>query len=370
MQNQIDKPNLNRGVEAGLKQPSFGNFRGNNMSFPKNLANSQPPPTTQSRPRISYPLSMYPVPNDYDVQWGVGDLLFAKTDSNRLRHLYDMKLLRYVMYQSAISKHMEEISAMTRRNQADTITGAPELQTDTSEDLEKRLRKAKSVDYGFLATLESIEKNLDICGILFGETSPEVQVGNVELSNAVAFAGSAKNLSVMVDGDAYMANVFSNKIMPGQDLYLMIKPQKPQRQYANPRMHTFQVSADIKDWHLIPDLVFYTTPGGGEPPYMSSMDELYACDPTKQPPLTDRGYIEWSYDSRKKTDINTERPQIGTLKQGILWHLGKAYNEEFPIVDVYDRNTPRPQQPLAFQDFSTMDKLQFQVCIEKIMANS
>lgn len=369
MQANIPAPNTNRGVSAGMNQPSFG-IRNGNMKFPSNITNSQPPPTSASRGRRTIKVSIKPAPNNWDKKWGVGDWLLFKSDANMLKTAYDIPLFRYLTYQSAISKHLDDIEILKNKS-----SSAPKSIFDggsnMNDAIDMKYKKSRATDYGFLSTLESIDTNLELGGVLFNDTSPETQVGTMEVTNSVAFSGLAKEAAVMVEGDCYMPMLFSNKIMPSQGLYMMIKPQKPQRQYANPLMQTFQVPSDIKDWHLIPDLVFYTTLGGGEPPYLTSMDDLlYKRDPTMQPPLTDRAYIEWGYDERENVNMATRLPYVGELKQAILYKIGKAYNMESPITDNSYRGVPRPQDPLPFADFSAMKKMQFDVHVDKIYANA
>ena len=132
--------------------------------------------------------------------------------------------------------------------------------SNMNDAIDMKYKKSRATDYGFLSTLESIDTNLELGGVLFNDTSPETQVGTMEVTNSVAFFGAGQGGCSDGGGDCYMPMLFSNKIMPSQGLYMMIKPQKPQRQYANPLMQTFQVPSDIKDWHLIPRSCFLHHP--------------------------------------------------------------------------------------------------------------
>ena len=72
---QVAKPNLNRGLSAGLKQESFGNFRDSNFKFPTGLSAAQPPPTRMTQPRFTYKYAILPTEGNWDMRWDTGTIL-------------------------------------------------------------------------------------------------------------------------------------------------------------------------------------------------------------------------------------------------------------------------------------------------------
>jgi len=362
----VDKPNLNRGLSAGVKQESFGNFRDGNFSFPANIANAQPPPTSINRPRRTYDYPMFPIEQNWDMEWSQGTLLFIKQDTNYLKHLYDLHMIRWHMYQSGIN----EIIAKKKQQQAGTSTSWTASTLGGSDDVQQRMKKNKTYDHSFLGTVESIKANLDFLGPAFGESDPGLQVGNIDITSDVTYTGNSKHVPVAIYGEAMMPMLFDEDLFPGQSLYMYIKGVRPQKDFGNPKQVGMRVPPEVCDWDIVPDVFFYSRQSNQEPPYLSDSTELYKCE-GGQPPLADRAYIEWEYDSR--LPIATQRrPQVGKVKQALLWKIGRNYNRETAFNSQGNsRLQTKAKEPLPFSiNFNALPKMEFQVDIKKILANS
>ena len=362
----VARPNLDRGFSAGVKQQSFGNFRDSNMSFPAGITGAQPPPTSINRPRRTYDYPMFPIDNNYDMNWSQGTLLFIKKDNNFLKHIYDLHMARMFMYQSGIN---EIVARKKQPANGGTTTYAAGSMNGT-DDAQQRMKKKKTYDHSFLGTVESIREHFDFIGPAFGETDPGTQVGSIDITDSVTYTGNSKHVPVAIYGEAMMPMVFDEDLFPGQTLYMYIKGVKPQRDYATPSQVALKVPEIVDDFDIVPDILFYSRQTNLPPPRTTDLTELYKCE-GGQPPLTDRCYIEWNFDERFSAS-RQKKPVMGKLKEGPLWQIGRNYNREsaFNSNGVSRLNT-KQKEPLPFSiNFNALPKMEIQVDIERILAHS
>jgi hypothetical protein len=198
-----------------------------------------------------------------------------------------------------------------------------------------------------------VSENLEFAGLGIGPTEPGLQVGSLDISDSISFTGNAKHVPFVDYGHAFMPNLFDEDIRAGQDLYLIIKPVISQKTFFTPDRNGLQVPTHIQPHQLFCDTIFYTNKANIQPRYCSNTVELYKQN-RGQTPLHDICYIDWILDTREKDP----KHYIGELKPGMLWKLGRAYNQEFARFTTSSRSSSvRQKEPLPFDvDYNTAYK--------------
>jgi hypothetical protein len=345
---QVSKPNLNRGLSAGVKQESFGNFRDSNFRFPDGLSKSQPPPTPLTNPPFTYKYAILPTENNWDMRWDVGTLLFVKKDDNALKQMYCLSYARTLMMQSGINHHLAKKSL-------------PSSSSTTSSAL---VTKPRARDYNFMGTMEDIVQNLEFAGVGIGPVEPGLQIGTADMTTSMKYSGNSKQVPFVAMGRCFVPNLWECQLRAGQDLYIGIKPRKIKggksyNELGDPK----NVPTGIEDYHTCPDFFFYTHPANRPPPYCT--DQSKALDEAKgnQPPLTDRAYIDWTVTEDSMTKVKTYE---GEIKDAIVWKIGRVYRLEQSRNTVRSVGTSRiyekSQEPLSFEkDYRTYPMIEIQL---------
>lgn len=350
MELQVDRPNLNRGTEAGLRQESFGNYRDNNFSFPSGLSSAQPPPVPYSQPRMTWNVPILPTENNWDTRWNMGTLYFGKKDLNQLKQLFCLSYARALMAQSAITRHEE-----TKRNARMT---QDEIDLEGTGGL-KHFTKSRARDYGFMGSMETIAKELDFCGVGFGPVDPSLQIGTADMGNSARYSGHAKQVPMVVQGHCFMPNLWETKLRAGQDLFVILKPRIPGKRFYNTAGETMVVPSDIRDWDTIPDFSFYTNEVNKPPVFCSDNTALFE-NKGGQPPLHDRSYIDWECDADGKI-------RCGELKDGLVWKLGRVYSLQTSRAANTSRLTIKSSDPLQWaRDYNTFPMMEVQLDPQRI----
>lgn len=347
MNNNVAQPNTNRGLAAGVQNERFGAFRDGNMSFPQGAAGWQQPPTTMSRPTLSYRYPILPTEHNYDAKWDNGTILFVKKDDNRLKRMYCLSLLRAMMMQSAIERHLDRRTGSGSGGAEPLADSVAAAFGKPAAPVYSKIAKAKRVDHSFLSTIESIAENLEFAGLGAGPTDPSLQVGTFEMQDSMHYSGSQKQVPFIFNGNAFMPKVFQQDLDISTPLYMIIKGVCPPPKFYNPAGDGLTVPKSICKTDLVPDVIFFASPAHRAPMYNSDPSALYRRK-GEQPPLDDLSYIEWSLDPRTKDITNYV---MAEMKTGLLWSIGHNYNSETSAFDhASSKNLRAVTAPLPFHD--------------------
>ena len=336
----VGKPNLNRGMDAGLRQESFG-IRGGNMAFPAGMSKSQPPPTTMSNPTLTQNYPLLPVDSAWDSEWDTGTFLFIKKDSNQLKQIFCLPFARTLMTQAGILRNRAMRKAVTDAEQAEIAArGGTTNGNFQSNGVLKSFTKSNARDYSFMGDMETIAKDLEFLGIAIGPADPSQQVGTLDMNGSTKYSGSSKQLPVVVNGHIILPNLWDVNVRAGQDLYIIIKPRLLDKQYFDPSGNLVAQATDNKVTDTVPDVIFYTNPHNKPPPYHSDNTALSKLT-GGQPPLYDRAWIEWICDAQGKIIR-------GELRDGLVWRIGRVYNTYTVRSVTHGRLNNTPSAPLPF----------------------
>jgi hypothetical protein len=353
---QVDKPNLNRGVSAGIKQPSFGNFRGADFSFPTNLSRSQPPPTLQTQGRFTYDIPILPVDGSWDNRWNTGTFYMVKKDNNQLKQLFCLPFARTLMAQNGLAMHVSRRKALFSTGDEadddyydeDSPTGGNGLQGSGTL---KQFVKSRARDYSFMGDMDMIAKELDFSGIGIGPVDPSLQVGTADMGNTAKYTGHAKHVPAVHHGHCVMPNLWNTALRAGQDLFVIVKPRLVKNNYYNPSGEVMALPSTYKDYDTIPDFMFYTNVDN-KPPVRCSDNTAELEGKGGQPPLYDRSYIDWDCDK-------SGNPVRGTLKDALVWKIGAVYSMQTSRAANVSRLNVKPAEPLAFErDYNTFPMME------------
>ena len=299
----VPRPNLNQGIEAGIMGARFGNDRGANMGFTQSMLKWQTTTAKMGNPRITYQYPILPTDNGWDSSWDNSTYLFLQKSDAVLKNAFSLETARYLMYQSAITRFDNDA-----RLSASTST--------VEQEALRMMPRGRGRNYGFLATIESIAENLEFIGSMIGPAEPGTAVGTSEVSESVMYSGNFKNVPAVIFGHGYSPN-FWGDLQSMQDLWLIIKPMEIMENYYSPTGERQTVPVSLRQKRaLISDFQFTSY----RPMEMSSTKELYECK-GEQPPIDTAYYIDWEYDAQG-------RVTSGTLKRGIVYHIGKANHAE------------------------------------------
>lgn len=329
---QVDRPNLNRGLNAaggkqGTHQPSMGNFRGSNFKFPSGLAKSQPNGNMESQPRKTYSYNAYPPELGEDAKWDTGTLYFMKKTDQPLVEMYDLGMTRSFIHTSHAVK----------------FAGLNNDQSGT-----KNLRRTNRRDHTFMSDFDRIVKELEFAGVGIGKDDPSETMGDVVSSDRAMFSGNFKVVPLVFYGFTTMSNYWEQDLLAGQSLYAMIKPLTPEKTYLN-SVGEVQTIGELSKYETIPDIVFTTNQTNSAPRRLACLEELYNRS-GQQPDLHSRSWIDWKFDTR------TERQEIyGEVKDGMVWCLGKSQHGEEMSPGQRQHSRNKTNQRLRFmQDYNTM----------------
>lgn len=329
---KVDRPNLNRGLDAaggkqGTHQPSMGNFRGSNFKFPAGLSKSQPNGNMESQPRKTYSYNIYPPELGEDARWDTGTMYFMKKTDQPLKEMYDLCMTRSFIHHS---------HALKFDNMGKDQAGA------------KNLRRANRRDHSFMSDFDSIVNELEIAGFGIGKDDPSDTMGDVNSSDRSMFSGSFKVVPLVFYGFTTMSNYWETDLLAGQSLFAMIKPLTPEKQFMNSVGEWHSIN-NPPDYATIPDIVFTTNQTNSAPRRLTCIEELYRRL-GEQPDLHSRSWIDWKKDDR------TSRDELyGEVKEGMVWNIGKSQHGEEMSPGQRQHSRNKLTNRLRFiQDYNTM----------------
>ncbi len=341
---KVAAPRLNQGMSGGIKQPSFGNFRDNDFSFPgTKLSAGQGPPAQLSQPRMTFHYPIFPPQTSWDKNWGTGTLYFMQKTKGLLKNMFCVSYSRTLMATMGIRARLDAKKPV-----------------DPNEQAADALLKPRQRNYGFMSNMERLMEEFDFAGVGFGDIEPGLQIGNADMGDSQRFSGAAKQVPLVARGHCFVPNLWETGLRTGQHLFIIMKPRLPGKAYYTATGDSNQMPTDIADTDTIPELIFYTHPENRPPIYCSDYSALLECK-GGQPPLYDRSYIEWEVGPDKKTIVK------GQLRDAVVWDIGRVYSTQSSRQSTGSRLAIKSTEPLAFtRDYRSFPMLEVQLDPQRV----
>lgn len=305
-------------------------FRNNGNMDLKSLTDWTTESTFDTNPLITYNFPIAPLRDGLNRQWDTGTMLFMKRDTQMVKQMFDLSMLRAMFYMAKIQQVEGE---RTDPNGRSALSGA----------------RSRGDNYMYLADLGSVRENLAFIGTAYSGSEPSIGPRVGLPTDGMAYTGGFMMQNCVFQGMGTIPN-FWGALAQNQKLYLIIKPMVMESTYYTAQGTPVKVPASIlAKKRLVLDVCFYTSVNNAPPSCCTDASLLLKAD-GGQPPIDDAAWIDW----RRDSDGNI---LYGTLERGIVIEIGSAYHSEVDSRQQPHAPGPRVAERLPWNmDYNTLYK--------------